>query len=363
MQSKEIAHLSPRDIKPLALAAAQIDAALINDLPMLGIGMDERTIMRMASGMDAVEPTVTTGTIPTPIQFLQQWLPGFVNVITQARKIDLLVGMTTVGAWEDEEAVQGTMELTGTSVPYGDLTNIPFSSWNATYERRTVVRFEEGMFVGKLEEARSARADVNSGDKKRAAAALALEIQRNRVGFYGFNSGNNRTYGFLNDPALPAYSNFPTGNWATATFEQITADLRGMYSALRTQSGDTIDPNTARTTLAIASEKVDYLSTTNAQGSLTVRGWIAENYPNCRVESAPELNNANGGADVVYLYSESVDGDGSTDDGRVFVQIVPTKFRVLGVDQRAKGYEEDYTNATAGIMLKRPYAVVRRSGA
>lgn len=362
MQSKEIAHLGPRDITPLALAAAQIDAALINDLPMLGIGMDERILLRMASGMDAVEPTVTPGSIPTPIQFLQQWLPGFVNVITQARKIDALVGMTTVGAWEDEEVVQGTMELTGTSVPYGDLTNIPFSSWNVTYERRTLVRFEEGMFVGKLEEARSARADVNSGDKKRQAAALALEIQRNRIGFFGYNSGANRTYGFLNDPALPAYANFPTGNWATATFLQITADLRGMFSALRTQSGDTIDPKAARTTLAVASEKVDYLTTVSDFG-ISVLEWLRQNYPSCRVESAPELNNANGGADVVYLYAESVDGDGSTDDGRVFVQIVPTKFRVLGVDQRAKGYEEDYTNATAGIMLKRPYAVVRRSGA
>jgi hypothetical protein len=362
MQTKELAHLGPRAIKPLALAAAQIDAALINDLPMLGIGMDERTIMRMASGMDSVEPTVTTGTIPTPIQFLQQWLPGFVNIITQARKIDALVGMTTVGAWEDEEVVQGTMELTGSSVPYGDFNNIPYSSWNVTYQRRSVVRFEEGMFVGRLEEARSARADVNSGDKKRAAAALALEIQRNRIGFYGYNSGANRTYGFLNDPALPAYVNFPTGNWATATFLQITADLRGMFSSLRTQSGDTIDPKAAQTTLAIASEKVDYLSTVSDFG-VSVSQWLRENYPTCRVESAPELNNANGGADVVYLYAESVDGDGSTDDGRVFVQIVPTKFRVLGVDQRAKGYEEDYTNATAGIMLKRPYAVVRRSGA
>jgi hypothetical protein len=41
---------------------------------------------------------------------------------------------------------------------------------------------------------------------------------------------------------------------------------------------------------------------------------------------------------------------------------VLTKFQVLGVEQKAKGYLEDYTNATAGIMCKRPYAVIRRSG-
>lgn len=360
--SKEISHIGPRDVKPLSLTRDQINAALLQDLPKIGIGMDERILAQMASGMDAVEPTVTTGTIPTPIQFLQTWLPGFVNVITQARKIDSLAGITATGNWHDEEVVQGTMELTGTSVPYTDFGNVPYSSWNATYERRTVVRFEEGMFVGKLEEARAAAADVNSGDKKRQAAALALQIQRNRIGFNGFNSGANRTYGFLNDPALPAYVNFATGNWATATFLQITADLRGMFSALRTQSGDTIDPKTAQCTLAVASEKVDYLTTTSDFG-VSVLEWLRQNYPNTRVESAPELNNANGGADVVYLYAETVNGDGSTDDGRVFVQLVPTQFQVLGVEQKAKGYEEDYTCATAGIMLKRPYAVVRRSGA
>ncbi|MGJ0509053.1 MAG: hypothetical protein ACR652_18420, partial [Methylocystis sp.] len=65
---------------------------------------------------------------------------------------------------------------------------------------------------------------------------------------------------------------------------------------------------------------------------------------------------------VVYLYAEAI-ADQSTDGGRTFIQVVPSKFQVLGVEQKAKGYLEDYTNATAGIMCKRPYAVIRRSGA
>jgi len=32
------------------------------------------------------------------------------------------------------------------------------------------------------------------------------------------------------------------------------------------------------------------------------------------------------------------------------------------VQQLAKAYEEDYSNATAGVMCKRPYAVTRWSG-
>jgi hypothetical protein len=34
----------------------------------------------------------------------------------------------------------------------------------------------------------------------------------------------------------------------------------------------------------------------------------------------------------------------------------------LGVEKRAKSFVEDYANATAGVMCKRPYAVVRFTG-
>jgi hypothetical protein len=44
------------------------------------------------------------------------------------------------------------------------------------------------------------------------------------------------------------------------------------------------------------------------------------------------------------------------------VQVVPSKFQVLGVEKGAKGYKEDYSNATAGVFCKRPFAVVRRTG-
>ena len=44
------------------------------------------------------------------------------------------------------------------------------------------------------------------------------------------------------------------------------------------------------------------------------------------------------------------------------IQVVPAKFMALGVEQQSKGFVEDYTNATAGIMVKRPWAVYRASG-
>jgi len=374
MRVRELSHLTASQVRPMQMAAGDVEHW--QDLSRIGICFDAADIDRMnhylgnvaeaGIAMDALVPPVTTPSIGTPIQFLQEWLPGFVNILTAARKIDSLVGITTQGRWEDEEIVQGVMEHSGQARPYGDYTNIPLSSWNVNFARRTIVRFEEGMQVGKLEEARAAAMRVNSPEAKREAAALALEIIRNRIGFIGYNNGVNRTYGLLNDPELPAYVNLPNGaggfsQWSTKTYLEILADIRSAVSALRLQSVDTVDPHQTPLVLALSLDAFDYLSVTNELGSSSVMDWIKKTYPNMRVESVPEFVAANGGDSVFYLYAESV-SDNSTDDGRTFVQVVPTKFITLGVEPRAKNYTEDYSNGTAGVLTKRPFAVVRRSG-
>lgn len=367
-QSTVHSHVSGRNIKPLVLTAE--DCADVRQLARIGLDLSTQFVQDAARdigfAMDDTQGLVTAASISNPVQFLQAWLPGFVRVMTGARKIDTLIGVTTVGSWEDEEIIQGVLESLGTAAEYGDITSIPLSNWNLNFERRTVVRWEKGLSVGMLEDARSARVRVNTAAEKRAAASLALEIIRNRVGFYGYNSGGNRTYGFLNDPNLPAYSTVAaTGSgsattWSSKTFLNITADLRGMFAALQTGSKDLIDPAEVDTTLALSTAVTQYLTVTSDYG-ISVRDWLAKTYPKCRIVSAPELDGANGGANVAYLYADTVP-DGGTDGGNTWAQLVPAKFMALGTEKRAKSYVEDFANATAGALLKRPFAVVRRSG-
>lgn len=361
--SRELSHIAARDVRPVQMTAEDVqDYALLSNL---GINFSRQQLAEMARfGMDDQQGGITQGSITVPVQFLQNWLPGFVRVMTAARKIDELVGISTVGSWEDEEIVQGILEPIGNAVPYGDYTNVPLSSWNTNFVRRTVVRFEKGLQVGRLEAARAARIRVDTASEKRSAASLTLEIQRNLIGFNGFNAGNDRTYGFLNDPGLPAYvtvANPGSGTtWATKDYLGIVADIRTAMAQLQTQSQDTINPEDVETTLAVATNCYQYLSVVSQYGN-SVRQWLRETYPKCRVVSAPQLNAANGGANVFYLYADKVE-DGASDDSRVFMQVVPAKFQALGVENKAKGHLEDYTNATAGVMCKRPYATVRYSG-
>ncbi len=367
-KSIEHSHIGPRDVRPVVMT--QADVADYRELRQLGINFGPGIVSKMAKAMDSFamddqQGGITTPSITTPIQFLQNWLPGFVRVATAARKIDELIGITTSGSWEDEEIVQGVLENVGNAQPYGDYTNVPLASWNVNFERRTVVRFEKGLKVGLLEEARAARIRMNTASEKRASCQLALEIQRNLVGFNGYNSGNNRTYGFLNDPSLPGYVTVATGagsstTWASKTFLEITADIRAAAAALQNQSQDTINPEDTDITLAVATIAYQYLSVVSIYG-MSVRDWITKTYPRMRVVSAPQLNAANGSANVFYMYAERVE-DGASDDSRTWVQVVPAKFQALGVEKQSKAYLEDYSNATAGVMLKRPYAGVRYSG-
>lgn len=377
-------HIGPRQAQrgALALDSAQLSASDLDQLRNLGISLDHAGARGLDAaaqmiegmrrfgfdfGMDEVIPTglaVLPGTIPTPIQFLQNWLSGFIRIATQPRTIDNLVGITIGGSWDDEEVIQGVLENVGHAVPYGDYTNIPLASWNPAYIRRTIVRLEQGLRVGRLEEARAARMNINTASEKRISAQVSLDIVRNRIGFYGYNNGAGLTYGFLNDPNLPAYITVAAGTggttWASKTFLEITADLRVAISKLRTQSRGLINPETDNLILALPVAAVDFLSVTSDFGN-SVAEWLKETYPRINVQVAPELDGANGGSNVFYLYAERVNDD-ATDGSNVFRQIVPARFQMLGTEQQAKAYVEDYVAATGGVFLARPYAVVRYSG-
>ncbi len=361
-----------------AMDIKNITGAAVQQLARIGINFDSRFVRDQinhlsdmgafsGNGMDAnfVAP-ITAPSIPTPVQFLQMWLPGFVKIMTSPRMIDEFIGISTIGSWEDEEIVQSIVEPAGTPVEYGDFTNIQFTDWNPNFERRTIVRGELGLKVGMLEEGRAAKMRLNSADIKRNQCAISLEIMRNAIGFFGWNSANQRTFGLLNDPELrPFITSSTATGWATADFQGIIADIRILVRQLRLQSLGNIDANKVETTLALPITVIDYLTTTTDFG-ISAANWITQTYSKMRIVSSTELSGAHPGdsEDMCMLYAESIDSsiDGSTDGGEVFIQMVQTKYTTLGVEKLAKSYIEDYANGTAGVMCKRPYAVVRMYG-
>lgn len=356
-----------------AMDAKKVGDAAIRALAQVGIRLPAHIVHKQVKALmtgDAalVGLNATVASVPTPLQFLQTWLPGFVKMITAVRAIDEILGIATLGSWEDEEIVQGIVEPTGTATEYGDFTNIPLTSWNTNFARRSIVRGEQGIQVGILEEARSAAMRLSSAETKRSGAAVSLEQRRNSIGFFGYFSGKNRTYGFLNDPALPAFVQVQGGDWTTKGMTGIIGDMRLAFQTVRTQSGGSIDPSKTEMTMVIPLDRVEQLTVINDFG-ISSMDWLKTNYPKVRVVSAPEMmigNQAATGAaqHCFYVFADEVPSsvDGSTDGGQTFMQLVQTKFITTGVEKRAKGYIEAYSNATAGVLCKRPYATARFFG-
>lgn len=315
--------------------------------------------------LDAVQPSQSTPSFTTLYQNLQTFLPGQVLVMTAARKIDEITGMSIVGQFSDESIVQQYIERSAMPQLYDDFAGTPFSNYNVNVVFRNVIRFNEGIRVGVMEAERAARQNVSADMWKREAAMLGLEIQRNQVGFVGY-SGVPNIFGLLNDPNLPSYTTVATGasgftSWGKKATNEIISDFITNALNLMNQAQGNISMSTPMT-LVLPVGYEAYLTTPNANSSISVMEWLKGSYPNVRVVTAPQFLGANGGQNVGYLFADRVEDLGSTDGGQTFMQLVPTRFRVLGVQTLDKGYQESYANATAGVFCKRPFAVVRFTG-
>lgn len=331
--------------KPVVVSQDQA-AGFVDSLPSIGI-----------HGMDAalVGPAGPSGS--AQIEFLRTWLPGTVRQLTTVRLIDRIAGITESGNWFDLEVVQKTLSNVAKAELWGDSSNVPLANYKHGYETRSVVNFEQGYETTRLAEARENAAGINMQAEKRGSAILSLELARQDVGMRGFSGGNMRVFGLLNDPGLLAYETLTT--WVGKTFDQIVADLQTLVGDLYTQSGGNVDNNT-ELLLVLPNGYQTHMTTPNTLGT-SVLEWLNQNFPRIRVEYAPEFIGANGGANVVYLIAERVE-DGSDDGGQALVQIVPAKLVNVGSEQRVKSFIEDFANATAGVIVKRPYLIVRGSG-
>ena len=317
--------------------------------------------------MDAAQSALqTTAGITNPVQFLQTFLPGVVRIFQAPLKLEQTIGFTQAGYWEDSEIVQRIMEWTGFAREYGDLQSKPNANWNMNFAKQSVVRFEVGVEVHKLQEMRAARGMVSDVDEKQGSAALILQQILNIVGYNGYNSGNNLTYGYLNNPNLPAYvpvASTGTGSsplWSTKTWLQQQADLITMFNGLMTQTKGRVDPIEVETTLNIPVSMWAYFQTSNPLGNLTLLTWLNASYPKCRVITSPQMDGANGGLNSMYLFADNV-ADTGTDDGSTFRQVIPAKFLALGTQPLVAGYKMGYSCATAGTFCLRPIAVYRGS--
>lgn len=360
--------LAPEEVKALCLDEAVEAGANITEaeLAKFGITMDSSVVnnAEYASVMhsfDADPNTVTTPSIPTPVQFAQFWLTNIIKVITRARSLDKVVPRSTVGTWETEQIVATQLERVGQPALYGDFTKAPLANWNVVLETFDNVRFEMGINVGKLEEIRASQMRLNTYQLKREAVAEAFEILLNLIGWFGYVDGNGKKIkGLLNTVTV---SSGVYSDWSDSakTFDDITTDIINLHGEAMTKVSGHYDPEVDSTTLALGLKQYNALSKMNSLGTKSVRAWIKETYPKMRIVACAELDKAYGSSGL------SETGKGTSDlslfivdkiDNDVAIQqMLTSSFRQIGAQPTAKGNYEVYTCSTAGTLVRYPLAV------
>lgn len=296
---------------------------------------------------------------------LETWLPGTLRAITTVRNIDEIVGITTIGNAFDEAIKLRVVETSGQAELYGDNADIPLADIRTSIEKRGIVVFEQGFRTGKLEEYRLGQSGYQAAEEKRRAASESLDISRNNVGFRGFMSDETNVYGLLNDPNLSAYQSYADSGlgggtaWKSATFANLVTDFGRMVDRIESQMGGHLQENT-QLCFVIPTGYRNVMQVRETNTGVSFRKWLDENYPNIRIVTTPEFVGANGGADVAYLFAESVaEFDDSDINGASVIQAVPERYSVIGSENQIKGYLEDAIMATAGVFVTRPWAFAR----
>jgi hypothetical protein len=331
----------------------------MKDIAALGVTMDEAVCQARdyLSVMDAAPNAQTTATNITPVQFAQFWLTNPIKILTRGRSLDKVIGRTVVGTWETEQIVATILERMGQPGIYGDFTKAPLADWNVNFETRDNIRFEMGVEVGKLEEARASQMRLNSYAMKRDAMAEAFAILLNNVGWYGFRSdsenfvgSSKKIYGLLNDPNVTADTiGRTTWEGSAVTMDTICGDIQQIVTdAVKNLKGN-YDPESDAATLALPNTQYVQLGKINTYG-ISARDWLAKTYPRIRVISCAELVGAVSNSDVALFIVDKVMGDSTVQ------QMLTSSLRLVGVQPMAKGSYEVYSCSTAGALVRYPLA-------
>lgn len=341
------------------LAPSQVRAFAHDEFPEAEMGDYNRV------GVTVAEDADTDGVLNqagwTPLHFLYYPLNKPIEILTEATVIDKICGRSIVADWETAEIIQPVVEGTGNPQLYGDDNDTPLASFNNDFEKRDVQRFELGIRVGKLEDARIAKMAPlgfkSAYDTKRGWLATSFKLLLNRIGHRGFKNGSASTFGLLNDPNVSYSTSVSTvrtnvTRWADKTFQEICADLRKMFTDVNISSGTHFDGMAGdKCKLVLSPAAKNALATENDHGK-SVMQYLKENYEGCEVIGDPMFRNAFGeGIDCAMLIADELNGN------KVVDQFIPKAFQLMGVYKDEKHVKEAYTCATAGVMIKQPVGV------
>lgn len=301
--------------------------------------------------MDAQPTLITTVNAGIPA-YLQNLLdPEIVRVITSPMRAAEIFGERKKGDWTTLTTQFPVVEPQGTVKSYGDFDNGGNAGANANWIGRQSYHFQTVSRWGERELEMYGEARIQYKQEVDLASALVIQKFHNASYFYGVS--NLALYGALNDPSLPAPI-APAQAWAGATAVQIYNDIKSLFSNLQTKLKGLIKMDSAMT-LAMSPELEVYLATTNDY-NVNVADMLKKNFPNLKVETAPEYSNVNGAGELMQLIVDSLDGIETA-----YVAFTE-KLRAHPVIQQLSSFAQKKSAGTWGYINRRPVAMSQMQG-
>ncbi|RVT95245.1 DUF2184 domain-containing protein [Rhodovarius crocodyli] len=317
-----------------------------------------------ALAMDAQPTLVTTANSAIPA-YLTQWVdPEIVKVIVAPMKAAEIMGEVRKGTWLDTTALFPVVENTGEVSSYGDYNNNGHVGVNANWPQRQSYLYQTITEWGELELERADLARLNWASQQNLASVQVLNKFQNKTYFFGVAGLQN--YGILNDPSLSAalqpgpkaYGSQAHGPWVTAgvvtaTANEIYSDIQSLYIQLVAQQAQGAIDMATPMKLCMSPGSSIAMTATNSF-NVNVADLLKKNFPNLRIETAPEYATAAG--NVVQLIADQVQGQ---DTGYCAFN---EKLRAHPVIREMSAFKQKKTQGTWGAIIKQPFAIAQMLG-
>lgn len=347
-----------------AIKAGHADAVLQHLAAKEGIAFDsswgDPKLMPLSMALDEMgfdapvqSALVTQANAGIPNIFTTWVDPKAIEILVSPMMAAVIAGEVQKGSWDDDVAMFKVAEATGETSAYGDYSRSGSTDVNYNFPQRQNFLFQAFLQYGDREVARAAKAKIDLPADKQSANALALMKALNYMYFFGVGSLVN--YGLLNDPNLqPPIT--PQYSWLTsssATALTIYQDVVRLYTLLQQQSNGTVNTQT-KMTLAMSNDNGAALNTVTQYNTNSVLMLLKQNYPNLRLETAPEY--ATSAGQLVQLIVDELDGEPTTECA------FSVKMMAHRVIQSVSSLEQKRTSGGYGCIIRRPVLIAQMLG-
>lgn len=305
-------------------------------------------------------PNFTPNNIGMPAGILSQISVEILeNILAYRSGDEALGGRKKLLDWEQQDYYLPLVERTGVVEPYSDYDDAVTSGLNVTFGKTGHYVFSTSYNVGEREAMQLSQGNINGEEFLMSASLEALAVELNRVAFNGYVNNNQSflVYGLLNSPSLNNYE-LSDKKFSAMTYQECVTFFAKAIAKLREQTGNNIQKG-SKLRVVVASNAFDTLSLKFTDLGVDAITSLINKFTDLGVEititPAIELDNANGGQDVIYFILENSQGGINDTTILGYSEIGRMSNIVLGTTYK----QQKMSAGTTGAVIYKPAYIVR----